>query len=61
MVIREKLLKNVRPFYGVFDLVKVIIGIRRAGKSVFLTQIANELKGMGVKEQQIIFMNFELF
>jgi predicted AAA+ superfamily ATPase len=61
MVIRKKLLKNVRPFYEAFDLVKVIIGIRRAGKSVFLMQIANELKGMGVKEHQIIFMNFELF
>jgi len=61
MVIRKNLLKKVRPFYESFDLVKVITGIRRAGKSFFLTQIIDELKKNGVNEQQIIFMNFELF
>ncbi|MDY3756247.1 MAG: hypothetical protein SOZ84_09645 [Treponema sp.] len=33
MIIREKWLKKIRPFYE-SELVKVIIGIRRCGKSV---------------------------
>ena len=61
MLIRKDFLKKARPFYDVFDLVKVIIGIRRCGKSIFLLQIADELRKNGVKENQIIFMNFELF
>ena len=43
------------------DLVKVIIGIRRSGKSVLLSQIAAELIETGVDEDHIIFINFELF
>jgi len=61
MLIRKDFLKKVRPFYDVFDLIKVIIGNRRAGKSIFLTQIADELRKSGVTENQIIFMNFEQF
>ena len=43
MIIRESFLKPIRPFYEIMDLVKVIIGIRRCGKSVLLSQIAAEL------------------
>jgi predicted AAA+ superfamily ATPase len=42
MVKREKYLKKIRPFYD-DDLIKVLVGIRRAGKSVLLDQIAEEL------------------
>ena len=59
MIIREKYLSKIRPFYNV-DLIKVITGIRRCGKSVILTQIIDELKNTGVKENQIIYVNFEL-
>lgn len=59
MIIREKYLSKIRPFYNV-DLIKVITGIRRSGKSVILTQIIEELKESGIKENQIIYMNFEL-
>ena len=38
MIIREKYLKKIRPFYNQ-DLIKVITGIRRSGKSVILKQI----------------------
>ena len=55
---REKYLKNIRPFYEQ-DLIKVITGIRRSGKSVILTQIMEELKESGIKEEQIIYINFE--
>lgn len=58
MVIREKYLSKIRPFYEQ-DLIKVITGIRRCGKSVILMQIVDELKQKGVKESQIIYMNFE--
>ena len=56
MIKREKYLKNIRPFYDK-DLIKVITGIRRCGKSVILTQIIDELKDKGVKEEQIIYIN----
>lgn len=59
MIIREKYLSKIRPFYNV-DLIKVITGIRRCGKSVILTQIMDELKDKGIKKEQIIYINFEL-
>ena len=58
MIIREKYLSKIRPFYE-HDLIKVITGIRRCGKSVILKQIMNELKENGVKDEQIIYINFE--
>jgi len=59
MVIRENYLKKMRPFYE-RDLIKVITGIRRSGKSVILNQIIDEIKKEGVKEDNIIYINFEL-
>lgn len=59
MVIRENYLKRIRPFYHQ-DLIKVITGIRRSGKSVILKQIINEIKETGVQEENIIYVNFEL-
>ena len=58
MVIRENYLSKIRPFYEQ-DLIKVIMGIRRCGKSVLLKQIIDELKTNGIKESQIIYINFE--
>lgn len=58
MIIREKYLSKIRPFYDV-DLIKVITGIRRCGKSIILLQIIDELKNKGVDEEQIIYINFE--
>jgi len=58
MVIRERYLKDIRPFYDQ-DLIKVLIGIRRSGKSVILTQIIDELKNNGIDDDHIIYINFE--
>jgi len=58
MIIRERYLSVIRPFYNQ-DLIKVLIGIRRSGKSVILTQIMDELKDSGIKENHIIYINFE--
>ncbi len=60
MVIRERYLNIIRPFYDQ-ELIKVLIGIRRSGKSVILTQIIDELKNKGIDENHIIYMNFEDF
>lgn len=58
MIIREKYLCKIRPFYDQ-DLIKVITGIRRCGKSTILTQIIDELKDNNISEDQIIYLNFE--
>ena len=58
MIIREIYLSRIRPFYDQ-DLIKVIMGIRRCGKSVLLLQIIDELKERGIDEKQIIYINFE--
>lgn len=55
MIIREQYLKKIRPFYD-SDLVKVITGIRRCGKSVILNQIMEEIKQ---NTDNIIYLNFE--
>ncbi len=52
---REKYLKRIRPFYD-SDIIKVITGIRRCGKSCVLKAIINELLKNGVNEKQIIYI-----
>jgi len=59
MILRENYLEKIRPFYNQ-DLIKVITGIRRSGKSVILKQIINEIKESGVKVENIIYINFEI-
>lgn len=59
MIKREKYLEKIRPFYDK-DLIKIITGIRRSGKSVILTQIIDELVEVNkVPREQIIYINFE--
>lgn len=58
MIKRELYLKKLRNSYD-SELIKVITGIRRCGKSILLTQIIDELKEKGIKENHIIYINFE--
>ena len=58
MIKRELYMKRIRPFMGK-DIVKVLTGIRRCGKSVMLRLIKDELLGQGVPEEQILEINFE--
>ena len=58
MIKREEYLKRIRGFYDQ-DLIKVITGIRRSGKSTLLKQIIDELKAKGIPEERIIYINFE--
>ena len=55
MIIREHYINQVRPFYE-SDLIKIITGIRRCGKSVILSQIMDEIRE---KHDNVIFLNFE--
>ena len=55
---RERCLEKICPFYDL-DIIKVLVGSRRAGKSKVLELIINELKERGVDEQDILYMNFE--
>ncbi len=58
MLKREKYLERIRDFYD-SDLIKILVGIRRCGKSVILEQIIKELKERNVDESHIIYVNFE--
>lgn len=49
---REKYLSKIRPFYN-SDIVKVITGIRRSGKSSILKSIIDELEKMDLSDRII--------
>ena len=59
MLKREMYLSRIRGFYD-SDLIKILVGIRRCGKSVILKQIIKELRDKNVDESHIIYINFEL-
>lgn len=56
---REKYLKKIRPFYHADDIIKVITGVRRCGKSSLMEMIADELKQNGVSEDNIIYLDLD--
>lgn len=58
MLKREKYLNRIRAFYD-SDLIKILVGIRRCGKSVILKQIMDELREKNIDEEHIIYVNFE--
>lgn len=55
MIRREHYIEKVRPFYE-SDLIKIITGIRRCGKSVIMEQIMREISE---KTDNIVYLNFE--
>lgn len=58
MIQRELYMKKIRPFIG-NELIKVLTGLRRSGKSVMLELIQQELIASGVSKEQFICYNFE--
>lgn len=56
---REYYLKKIRGFYD-SDLIKVISGVRRCGKSCFLESVINDLKKRGVPENDIVYINLDM-
>lgn len=55
---REQYLQKIRPFYD-DDLIKVITGIRRCGKSCLMATIAEELRNRGVEDKDIIYLDLD--
>ena len=56
---RENYLKKIRGFYHAADIIKVITGVRRCGKSSLMQMVAEELRAGGTAEAQIIFLNLD--
>ena len=55
---RETYLEHIRPYYE-SDIIKVITGVRRSGKSILLETIKEELSERGISADHIIYLNFE--
>lgn len=55
---RESYLNKIRGFYK-DDMIKVISGIRRCGKSFFLKSIIEELLENGINEKDIIYIELD--
>ena len=58
MIIREEYLDKLKVLKDK-NIIKIVTGIRRCGKSTLLLQFRDWLIEQGVKESQIIFINFE--
>ena len=58
MILRERYMNRIRPFIG-SDLIKVMTGMRRSGKSVMMELIREELLSNGVSAEHCITINFE--
>jgi len=58
MIKRVLYLEQIKPFMHT-DLIKVLVGVRRSGKSTLLKQIIDELKTTHIQDNQIIYLNFE--
>lgn len=58
MVKREIYLQRIRPFYD-SEMVKVITGIRRCGKSTMMKQMMEEISQRDIADNHIIYINFE--
>lgn len=57
-LLRENYMRMIRPYYEA-DLIKVITGVRRAGKSVILESIRDELSASGISDDHLIYINLE--
>jgi predicted AAA+ superfamily ATPase len=58
MIKREAYMRRISPFIGT-ELIKVLTGLRRSGKSVMLELIKDELTARGVSASRFISLNFE--
>lgn len=56
---REKYLSKIRGFYHECEIIKVITGVRRCGKSSIMKMISRELLEQGVHEDNILYFNLD--
>lgn len=60
MITRTKYLNKIIPFIDK-PLIKALIGVRRSGKTILLTQIKDYLLDHNISNEQIVFINFESY
>ena len=58
MIARPAYLNTIRPFMGK-NIIKVLVGVRRCGKSTLLMLIRDELTTAGVDPSSMTYINFE--
>ena len=56
---REQYLKKIRGFYDEYEIIKVITGVRRCGKSTLLETVKEELKERGISDRNIISIHLD--
>lgn len=56
---RERYLKKIRGFYRDCEIIKVITGVRRCGKSSLMETIAQELSDSGVAPENIVYLDLD--
>ena len=56
---RENYLKKIRGFYDATDIIKIITGVRRCGKSSFMLSIVDELLERNVPKENIIYIDLD--
>ena len=59
LFVRENYLQKIRGFYRADDIIKVITGVRRCGKSSLMKMIADEIRASGVPESNIIYLDLD--
>ena len=59
LYVREKYLKKMRGFYHDTEIIKVITGVRRSGKSCLMEMVKDELLRSGVEPANIIFLDLD--
>lgn len=59
LYIREKYLEKIRGFYHEYEMIKVISGVRRCGKSFLMKTIIKELLEQGINENNILYFHLD--
>ena len=55
VIVRERYIREIRGFYD-SDLIKIITGVRRCGKSIILEQVMAEIR---MKSSNVVYLDFE--
>ena len=56
---RERYLRKMRGFYNECEVIKVLTGVRRCGKSSLMNLVIQELMECGVKPENILYFNLD--
>ena len=56
---RENYLRKIRGFYDADDIIKVITGVRRCGKSSLMGMIADEIIANGVPKENVVYIDLD--